>query len=172
MGTLNAPLFGLAPGGVYLAATCYHLRGALLPHHFTLTGRKSGGIFSAALAVGSRLPGVTWHPAQWSPDFPPAISEDISSDCPADSHRQGYYLSRRRCRTDRWWLLPQGRRSVGHARQPVDVVAGQTGDLRRERDGRFCRQLGAQDREDPHRLGSGHRTNLDDTGNEQHEFPL
>ncbi len=29
-----------------------------------------GGIFSAALSVGSRLPGITWHPAQWSPDFP------------------------------------------------------------------------------------------------------
>jgi hypothetical protein len=37
VGTLNAPLFGLAPGGVCLAAECYHLRGALLPHHFTLT---------------------------------------------------------------------------------------------------------------------------------------
>jgi len=32
-----APLFGLAPGGVYLAATCCHARGALLPHLFTLT---------------------------------------------------------------------------------------------------------------------------------------
>jgi len=32
----------------------------------------TGGIFSAALSVGSRLPGVTWHPAQWSPDFPPS----------------------------------------------------------------------------------------------------
>ena len=30
-------LFGLAPGGVYHAASCYQLRGALLPHHFTLT---------------------------------------------------------------------------------------------------------------------------------------
>jgi len=30
-------LFGLAPGGVYHAAECCHLRGALLPHHFTLT---------------------------------------------------------------------------------------------------------------------------------------
>ena len=30
-------LFGLAPGGVYLATTCYHVRGALLPHPFTLT---------------------------------------------------------------------------------------------------------------------------------------
>src|SRR5690606_8698566 len=33
----NAPLFGLARGGVCRAAECYHLRGALLPHHFTLT---------------------------------------------------------------------------------------------------------------------------------------
>ena len=31
------PLFGLAPGGVYRAASCYQSRGALLPHLFTLT---------------------------------------------------------------------------------------------------------------------------------------
>jgi len=35
----------------------------------------AGGLFSAALSVGSRLPGVTWHPAQWSPDFPPFYRE-------------------------------------------------------------------------------------------------
>ena len=35
-----APLFGLAPGGVFRAAVCYHPRGALLPHHFTLTGAR------------------------------------------------------------------------------------------------------------------------------------
>src|SRR6056300_2088164 len=35
---------------------------------------RFGGIFSAALAVGLRLPGVTWHPALWSPDFPPTPS--------------------------------------------------------------------------------------------------
>jgi len=63
-------LFGLAPGGVYHATNCYQLRGALLPHHFTLTC-KAGGLFSAALSVGSRPPGITWHPALWSPDFPP-----------------------------------------------------------------------------------------------------
>ena len=34
-------LFGLAPGGVYHAAECYHLRGALLPHHFTLTSEEA-----------------------------------------------------------------------------------------------------------------------------------
>ena len=33
-------LFGLAPGGVYHAAECCHLRGALLPHHFTLTSSR------------------------------------------------------------------------------------------------------------------------------------
>ena len=31
-----------------------------------------GGILSVALAVGSHRPGVTWHPALWSPDFPPS----------------------------------------------------------------------------------------------------
>ena len=30
-------LFGLASDGVYPAACCYQKRGALLPHHFTLT---------------------------------------------------------------------------------------------------------------------------------------
>ena len=38
------------------------------PFHPYLRG---GGIFSVALSVGSRPPGVTWHPALWSPDFPP-----------------------------------------------------------------------------------------------------
>ena len=33
-------LFGLAPNGVYRAANCYQLRGALLPHPFTLTIRR------------------------------------------------------------------------------------------------------------------------------------
>ena len=50
---------------------CCHRRGALLPHHFTLTQPKPGGIFSVALSVGSRPPGVTWHLALRSPDFPP-----------------------------------------------------------------------------------------------------
>ncbi len=43
--TLNVPLFDLAPGGVYLAVECYHRRGALLPHHFTLTSRGWRFIF-------------------------------------------------------------------------------------------------------------------------------
>jgi len=78
-------LFGLAPGGVYLAADCCQPRGALLPHHFTLTGPESGGMLSVALSVGSRPPGVTWRPALWSPDFPPSAPSGTDSDCPADS---------------------------------------------------------------------------------------
>ncbi len=70
-GRAIVPLFGLAPDGVCTAAACCHRRGALLPHHFTLTRVAAGGIFSVALSVGSRRPGVTWHPALRSPDFPP-----------------------------------------------------------------------------------------------------
>ena len=36
--SLRAPLFGLAPGGVFRAAAGYPPRGALLPHLFTLAG--------------------------------------------------------------------------------------------------------------------------------------
>ena len=32
--------------------------------------RQAGGIFSVALSVGFHPPGVTWHSALWSPDFP------------------------------------------------------------------------------------------------------
>ena len=81
-------LFGLAPGGVCLAADCCQPRGALLPHHFTLTGPESGGMLSVALSVGSRPPGITWRPALWSPDFPPPAPEGANSDCPADSDHQ------------------------------------------------------------------------------------
>lgn len=36
-GRTNGSLFGLAPGGVCRAVECYHPRGVLLPHPFTLT---------------------------------------------------------------------------------------------------------------------------------------
>ena len=36
-------------------------------------------------AVGSHPPGVTWHPALWSPDFPPPVHKSTGSNCPADS---------------------------------------------------------------------------------------
>ena len=68
-------LFGLAPGGVYHAGRVttnavrsYHTISPLPDRRLTA---PSGGIFSVALSIGSRRPDVIWHPALWSPDFPP-----------------------------------------------------------------------------------------------------
>jgi hypothetical protein len=47
---------------------------------------RLGGIFSVALSVGSRPPGVTWRRAMRSPDFPLFSREN--SDCLADSRAQ------------------------------------------------------------------------------------
>ena len=41
----RTPLFGLAPGGVCRAAACCHPRGALLPHHFTLTDTNVQAVY-------------------------------------------------------------------------------------------------------------------------------
>src|SRR5438093_7781793 len=49
---------------------CYQARGGLLPHRFTLTLGLKGGLFSVALAVALRRPGVTWQSALGSSDFP------------------------------------------------------------------------------------------------------
>ncbi len=49
------------------------------PDHARLAA-PFGGLFSVALSVGSRRPGVTWHPALWSPDFPPRIAAPRQSD--------------------------------------------------------------------------------------------
>ena len=54
--------------------SCCHKRGGLLPHRFTLTIPKNGGLFSVALSVAGdsrrSRPGVTWQPVHRSPDFP------------------------------------------------------------------------------------------------------
>ena len=72
-----APLFDLAPGGVY-PATAVTNSAVRSYHTFSPLPLKKikGGIFSVALSVGSRLPGITWHPAHWSPDFPPLYPKD------------------------------------------------------------------------------------------------
>jgi hypothetical protein len=48
---------------------CHHRRGALLPHHFTLTARPKldGGMFSVALSVGLPRLAVSKHRAQGPP---------------------------------------------------------------------------------------------------------
>jgi len=49
---LNAPLFSLAPSGVYLASDVTARSGELLPHPFTLTRACTGGLLSVALSLG------------------------------------------------------------------------------------------------------------------------
>ena len=55
----------------------YSSRGALLPHHFTLTppywARRY--IFCGTCRIPSRTPAVSRHAALWRPDFPPPFSE-------------------------------------------------------------------------------------------------
>ena len=83
-------LFGLAPGGVYLASRVTPTAGALLPHHFTLTcsisselGTAIGGVLSVALSLTSRSVGVTDHPVLRCPDFP--LVACTTSGHPVDS---------------------------------------------------------------------------------------
>ena len=69
-----APLFGLAPGGVCRAPRRWP-RGrcaltAPFHHHHAHLAMPFGCLLSVALSVGSRRPGVTWHLALGSPDFP------------------------------------------------------------------------------------------------------
>jgi len=72
-------LFGLAPGGVYhrrelLPVTRCALTAPFHPYRCPRTCHGHlGGILSVALSVGSRRPGVTWHLALRSPDFPPPV---------------------------------------------------------------------------------------------------
>ena len=44
-----------------------------LPSISPKRNNNEGGLLSAALSVGSHRPGVTWHLALWSPDFPPLL---------------------------------------------------------------------------------------------------
>ena len=73
MGHVIAPLFGLAPSGVFpatdvtISAVRSYRTISPLPGHDC---SRTGGIFSVALSIGFRRPGVTWHSALWSPDFP------------------------------------------------------------------------------------------------------
>jgi len=98
-------LFGLAPSGVYHATNCYQLRGALLPHPFTLTcaialyKRKRGHRRSTLCCTFRRLtpprgylalcpmePGLS---SPTHPISPMEISRKRSGDRPANSRGKG-----------------------------------------------------------------------------------
>jgi len=68
----NAPLRGLAPDGVYRAAFVTERAVGSYSTFSPLPGRSLARAvcFSVALSSRSPSPGVTRHPALWSPDFP------------------------------------------------------------------------------------------------------
>src|SRR5437879_3473880 len=86
--TVNALLFGLAPGGVCLAGRSPGRRWALTPpFHPYLAARLRrhalpGGLISVALSFGLPRLGVTQRPALWSPDFPPTLFTSPAVTCP------------------------------------------------------------------------------------------
>src|SRR5262245_1908956 len=53
---------------------CHHplpvVRWALTPPFHPYPRLREGGVFSVALSVASRRPGVTWQSTLWSSDFP------------------------------------------------------------------------------------------------------
>ncbi len=89
----------LPPARCALTGTFSPLPPGRMPHasdrRTPLHAAGLGGMFSVALSVGLRPPGVTWRPALRSPDFPPcenALPGDpdgapLQSDCPADSRK-------------------------------------------------------------------------------------
>ena len=83
--TLDGPsiefLFGLATSGVYPAVKCYHSRGALLPHPFTLT---------VYAAVCSLLHWSSAHAAQTLSGTLPCVARTfLSFTCPTRSCEHG-----------------------------------------------------------------------------------
>ena len=63
-----ATLRGLAPCGVCPA---FFVTKEAVRSYRTFSPLPKGGLFSVALSIGFRRPGVTRHTAMWSPDFPP-----------------------------------------------------------------------------------------------------
>src|SRR5690554_7861577 len=64
---------------------------------------RLGGLLSAALSVGSHPPGVTWHSALWSPDFPPYHRSDTATVQPTPERKGSDIEARRQA------LMAQGR---------------------------------------------------------------
>jgi len=72
MGHVNARLFGLAPSGVFPATA---VTNSAVRSYRTISPLPTevGGIFSVALSIDSRRPGVTWHSALLEPGLSSSI---------------------------------------------------------------------------------------------------
>jgi hypothetical protein len=92
----TAPLFGLAPDGVYRAKPVTRPAGELLPRRFTLTAARVQAPWPRRFVFCGTIPirgcvkqlwtvGVTHHRALWSPDFPPrhVLRRELSGRFPA-----------------------------------------------------------------------------------------
>ena len=90
--TLSPPYLALLQAGFTMPCLLPATRCALTaPFHPYPAGNRPGGIFSVALSVGSRRPGITWRPAHVEPGLSSTVTALVEpgshdSDCPADSH--------------------------------------------------------------------------------------
>ena len=146
------PLFGLAPSGVYPAAECCHPRGALLPHHFTLTGTMAlrRYIFCGTFR---RLAPPRRYLALWPME--PGLSSQRKAHCAIA------------------WPTPS-RAMLRHQRQGplINLVAAAAGQRDRNPHGRFQRQFGSSSscsRRSASPSGSGPASA---PRNDDHKFPL
>ena len=109
-----ASLFGLAPGGVCRAVECYHRRGALLPHPFTLTGPTCVGLRRFAFCCtfrGLTPPRRYLAPCPGSPDFPPRLRAAIAWPTPPRMVETRPATSKEKgCAGCNWLLAPQAYR--------------------------------------------------------------
>ena len=117
--------------------------------------RAIGGLLSVALSVGSRRPGVTWHRALWSPDFPrhpkmTRLSGRLRLGIVRGSGNRESGVGSRDSRFARKLLLRVGSDAVGLSRRRSPTPCH---DTRRPRDRCWASLRSAR----PTRAGSGGR---------------
>ena len=97
-GHIITPLFGLAPGGVCNAVPVASHAVRSYRTISPLPGRscRPGGIFSVALSVGSRRPGITWRPAPVEPGLSSTGTGLIAVAAAIARLTPGYILVRNR----------------------------------------------------------------------------
>ena len=111
-GRPSSPIWSCSAWGLPCQPDCFG-RGALLPHHFTLTGPSFYRQTRRYIFCGTfrkdpferSPPAVSRHVALWRPDFPPACASgypsstcqcSVSHDIPCD---RALWLNSRDCRT-------------------------------------------------------------------------